>query len=411
MINNFLYIDPGTGSMLFSLFIGIATAGVFGLRALFLKLKFILSGGKLSKEESANIIPFVIFSDHKRYWNIFKPICDEFEKRNIPLTYYSASPDDPAFSENYKTVKTEFIGEGNKAFAKLNMLHADIVLSTTPGLDVYQWKRSKAVKCYVHIPHYVGDLSDYRMFGLDYYDAVLISGKNQEALVRKIESLRPAIKQKEIFSVGSLVLDNLKAKLDSRGKIEQNEIKTVLVAPSWGKSGILNRYGEKILNALQKTGYKIIVRPHPQSVSSEKNILDPLMEKFSSIEWNFDNDNFAVLNKVDVLISDFSGVIFDYSLVFGKPVIYADTKFDTAPYDADWLDEKIWSLRAVEKLGIQLKEEDFSKIKDIIDEAISSEKLKAARNEVISECWDKQGSSAVNTVDWLLTKQKEITKC
>ena len=83
--------------MLFSLFIGIATAGVFGLRALFLKLKFILSGGKLSKEESANTIPFVIFSDHKRYWNIFKPICDEFEKRNIPLTYYSASPDDPAF--------------------------------------------------------------------------------------------------------------------------------------------------------------------------------------------------------------------------------------------------------------------------------------------------------------------------
>lgn len=411
MINNFLYIDPGTGSMLFSLFIGIATAGVFGLRALFLKLKFILSGGKLSKEESANTIPFVIFSDHKRYWNIFKPICDEFEKRNIPLTYYSASQDDPAFSENYKTVKTEFIGEGNKAFAKLNMLHADIVLSTTPGLDVYQWKRSKAVKCYVHIPHYVGDLSDYRMFGLDYYDAVLISGKNQEVLVRKIESLRPAIKQKEIFSVGSLVLDNLKAKLDSRGKIEQNEIKTVLVAPSWGKSGILSRYGEKILNALQKTGYKIIVRPHPQSVSSEKNILDPLMEKFSSIEWNFDNDNFAVLNKVDVLISDFSGVIFDYSLVFGKPVIYADTKFDTAPYDADWLDEKIWSLRAVEKLGIQLREEDFSKIKDIIDEAISSEKLKAARSEVISECWDKQGSSAVNTVDWLLTKQKEITKC
>lgn len=411
MINNFLYIDPGTGSMLFSLFIGIATAGVFGLRALFLKLKFILSGGKLSKEESANSIPFVIFSDHKRYWNIFKPICDEFEKRNIPLTYYSASQDDPAFSENYKTVKTEFIGEGNKAFAKLNMLHADIVLSTTPGLDVYQWKRSKAVKCYVHIPHYVGDLSDYRMFGLDYYDAVLISGKNQEALIRKIESLRPAVKQKEIFSVGSLVLDNLKAKLDSRGKIEQNEIKTVLVAPSWGKSGILSRYGEKILTALQKTGYKIIVRPHPQSVSSEKNILDPLMEKFSSIEWNFDNDNFAVLNKADVLISDFSGVIFDYSLVFGKPVIYADTKFDTAPYDADWLDEKIWSLRAVEKLGIQLKEEDFSKIKDIIDEAISSEKLKAARNEVISECWDKQGSSAVNTVDWLLTKQKEITKC
>ena len=36
-----LYIDPGTGSMLFSLAIGIATAGVFALRSLVIKFKFI----------------------------------------------------------------------------------------------------------------------------------------------------------------------------------------------------------------------------------------------------------------------------------------------------------------------------------------------------------------------------------
>lgn len=40
-----LYIDPGTGSMLFSLAVGILTAGVFAFRALALKLKFIFTGG------------------------------------------------------------------------------------------------------------------------------------------------------------------------------------------------------------------------------------------------------------------------------------------------------------------------------------------------------------------------------
>lgn len=40
----FLYIDPGTGSMLFSLFIGLATTAVFAGRALILKLKFLFSG-------------------------------------------------------------------------------------------------------------------------------------------------------------------------------------------------------------------------------------------------------------------------------------------------------------------------------------------------------------------------------
>ena len=49
-----LYIDPGTGSMLFSLFIGIAAAASFGLRALFLKIKFIFSAKQSLKADNNN---------------------------------------------------------------------------------------------------------------------------------------------------------------------------------------------------------------------------------------------------------------------------------------------------------------------------------------------------------------------
>ena len=120
------YIDPGTGSMLLSLFIGIAAATVFGIRALIIKLQFIFSGGKANSKLDSKNIPYVIYSDHKRYWNVFKPICDEFEKRKINLVFYTSSPDDPALSEKYNYVSCSYIGEGNKAFVKLNMLHADI---------------------------------------------------------------------------------------------------------------------------------------------------------------------------------------------------------------------------------------------------------------------------------------------
>lgn len=402
---NLLYIDPGTGSMLFSILIGLAAAAVFGAKALFLKLKFLLTGGKDAKDAiSAQKIPYVIYSDHKRYWNVFKPICDEFEKRKIPLVFYTSSSDDPALTEKYDFVKTEFIGEGNKAFARLNFLNAGTLLSTTPGLDVYQWKRSKNVDKYVHIPHTADDLAGYRMFGLDYYDTVLTTGKNQIELIHKIENLRPSIKRKELVTVGSITLDNLKKKLDEKQKCPKNKVPVILLAPSWGPSGILSRYGEKILTALKNTGYEIIVRPHPQTIVSEKNILDPLVDKFSDIKWNFDNDNFDVLNRADLLITDFSGIIFDYSLVFDKPLIYADTSFDTSVYDADWLDEKIWSLRAVEKLGIQLKEEDFDRMTEVIKEAISSKNLKAARDEIRKECWEFIGQSSVNTVDYLTKK-------
>ena len=122
-----LYIDPGTGSMLFSILIGIIGVVVFFLRTALIKIKFVLSGGKKAKIDK-NKLPIVIFSDHKRYWNVFKPICDEMEKRGQKIWYYTASPDDPAleYGKDKEYVTCEFIGEGNKAFSRLNILNAYI---------------------------------------------------------------------------------------------------------------------------------------------------------------------------------------------------------------------------------------------------------------------------------------------
>ena len=173
-----LYIDPGTGSMLFAILIGIIGALSYLLKEWMVKLRFILSGGK-KVETNVSQIPYVIFSDDKRYWTVFEPICREFDKRGIDIVYMTASPDDPALTSSLKHVKGKFIGEGNKAFAKLNFLNAAIVLSTTPGLDVYQWKRSKNVKYYVHMLHCANEVAGYHMFGIDYYDALMLSGEYQ----------------------------------------------------------------------------------------------------------------------------------------------------------------------------------------------------------------------------------------
>ena len=205
------YIDPGTGSMLFTILIGVVSAGIYALRNLLLKMRFYASGGKNQKGNEERL-PFVVFTDSKRYWNVFEPICDEFEKRGQPLTYLTASEDDPALEKQYGHVSCRFVGKGNNAFAKLNMLKADIVLSSTPGLDVYQWKRSRDVRWYVHIPHMVNDITTYRMFGLDYYDAVLLSGEYQGEQVRKLEQLR-GLPQKELLVVGQPYLDAMRARL------------------------------------------------------------------------------------------------------------------------------------------------------------------------------------------------------
>ena len=409
MTNFLLYIDPGTGSMLFSLFIGLATTAVFGLRALIIKVKSIIGRGKQTELDKSHL-GIVIYSDSKRYWNVFSPIVHEFENRKIPLVYYTQSSDDPALSEKFQFVKTEFIGEGNRGLAKMNMLNADVCLATTPGLDVLQWKRSRQCKKYVHIFHAVDEALGYRMFGMDHFDSVLLTGEFQGENIRKLEKLRN-LPQKELKVTGSTYLDAMKARLEKEGSGEKSE-KIVLLAPSWGESAILKRYGKKIISSLVETGYKIIIRPHPQSMVSEKEMMEKLMLAFpnsSRLEWNFDNDNFDVLKKSDILITDFSGIIFDYTLVFDRPLIYADTSFDDSPYDASWIeDEPLWRFEALKKLGVKLEEKDFPNIKQIIDLTIESTEFSNGRKEISLQAWQNKGKCALSTVDYLLEVQKSV---
>lgn len=401
-----LYIDPGTGSMLFSLFVGLAVAATFATRALVIKLKFIFTGGKAKKE--AALISYCAFSDHKRYYNVFKPILDEFERRKIPLTYYTASEDDPLLDEKYEFIARKFIGSGNKPYMRLNFLKADILIATTPNLDVYQWKRSPDTKCYIHIPHSVDELAAYKMFALDYYDAVLTAGNAQNEFIRKIESLRPAIKRKELFTVGSLPLDFLKAKADKAKKKTKNEKAVVLLAPSWGESALLSKYGESLLQELSKTDFHVIIRPHPQSVVSEQPLLRKLTEKFSSLEWNYDNDNFDVLCRADILITDFSAIVFDFAFVFKKPVIYSVSEFDTSTYDADWLNEDKWSLRILPSLGKELKKEELSRLKEIIEDELENNPLREKRDAVMQEAWSNVGGSAKEAVDKIIEIHRRL---
>lgn len=406
----YLYIDPGTGSMLFTILVGIATAAVFALRTLFLKLGFLLKGGRRTSEKTdVKNIPYVIFSDSKRYWNIFRPICDELERRNITAEYWTMSPDDPALEIKYNNVKCRYIGEGNASFAKLNMLSADICLATTPGLDVYQWKRSKKVGRYVHITHDICSITSYRMFGVDFFDSILLPGPNLLPELRKIEKLR-GLPEKDVAIVGSTYMDGLKAQHDAWAG-EHHDGTTVLVAPSWGASSILNRFGSRFLKALADTGFNIIVRPHPQSAISDPELLASLKKEFPDSDrfsWNSDNDNFAVMGRSDILISDFSGIIFDFAFTFGRPVIYADTNLDLAPYDDCWLDEEPWRLKIIRDLGRQLKEEDFGRIGDFITGILNDKAYDEKRNEIREQAWANQGKAAVKVVDYLVTLRSDL---
>lgn len=401
-----LYIDPGTGSMLFSIVVGAAATLFFLGKAALIKVKLLFSAkknGVISSTDN-NFKKYVIFNEGVQYWNTFKPVCDEFENRKIELTYYTSAEKDPCFEQNYKYVKPEFIDEGNLAFVKLNMLSAGFVLMTTPGLQVYQLKRSKNVKHYSHVLHMPNDATTYRLFGLDYFDSVLLTGDYQKEDIQFLENQR-GINKKDLVTVGCPYLDVYKENI-SKIPDEDNHPFTVLVSPSWGDVGILKKYGEKLLDPLSKTGWRIIVRPHPQSKKSEADMLERLEKRYAenkNIVWDYERQNIFSLKKADIMISDFSGIIFDFTFLCDKPVMYVNAGMDLRPYDAyDLGDKKLWQYRSLEKFGRELNEAEFENIKDVIQSMSDSEDLAAARKEAKKTAWMNEGNAGKAITDYMI---------
>ena len=412
-MNNFLlYIDPGTGSMLFSILIGAAATLFFVAKAAWIKLKILLSGKKdCSGIVDASYKTYVIYNEGNQYWNVFKPVADEFEKRKIPLMYYTSSKTDPIFDQKYEFVTSEYIGEGNTAFAKLNMLSAGFVLMTTPGLQVYQLKRSKNVKHYSHVLHMPNDATTYRLFGLDYFDSVLLTGDYQKDDIRTLEKNR-GINSKDLVTVGCSYLDVLSEKINSI-PAEENHVFTVLVSPSWGEVGVLKRFGEKLLDPLAATGWKIIVRPHPQSKKSEADMLKRLEERYkdnANVEWDYNRDNIYSMKKADIMISDFSGIVFDYTFLCNKPVMYVNTDMDLRPYDAYDLNKQLWQFSVLEKMGIKLEEKDFANIKEVIQNASDSPELAEQRKIAKETAWMNIGKAGEKIADYMISTVEKQSK-
>ncbi|MBB5225277.1 CDP-glycerol--glycerophosphate glycerophosphotransferase [Treponema ruminis] len=408
-----LYIDPGTGSMLFSILIGAAATLFFLGKAALLKLKVFFSGKKDGGAQlDSSYKPYVVYNEGNQYWNTFKPVCDEFEARKITLTYYTSSKTDPVFEQNYQFVKPEFIGEGNAAFAKLNMLSAGFVLMTTPGLQVYQLKRSKRVAHYSHVLHMPNDATTYRLFGLDFFDSVLLTGDYQKTDIRFLENQR-GIPEKDLVTVGCPYLDVYKENIASIPG-EENHPFTVLVSPSWGDVGILKKYGEKLLDPLSKTGWRIIVRPHPQSKKSEADMLERLTERYKdnqNIVWDYERQNIFSLKKADIMISDFSGIIFDYTFLCDKPVMYVNAGMDLRPYDAyDLGDKELWQYSVLRTFGTELKEEQFENIKEVIQTMRDSKELEKARHEAKATAWMHEGEAGKRIADYMIQTLENLSK-
>ena len=66
--------------------------------------------------------------------------------------------------------------------------------------------------------------------------------------------------------------------------------------------------------------------------------------------------------------------------------------------------KNIWQFATLSKIGIELKEEKFDNIKEIIQAASDSKELSELRHKAKAEAWNNEGSAGKAVVDFMISK-------
>ena len=372
--NAHAYLDPGTGNALIYVVISLIGAVVYAAKNLFYK---ILRKKKDSSLERGNGKTLVIFSEGKNYWGTFKPVIEALIARKQPFAYYSMDVHDPALTIENDLMEAKYIGDGTMAFAKMNNLEADILLSTTPniGTENYPIKKSGKVRSLIHIWHSFGDYTYawYHHGSLDHYDEVLTAGEYMNPQIRLIEQKR-GLKEKKLVPVGVPYLDEL-AK-EREGMNADTDGKTILIAPSWGTKGCLTVYGIDFVRDLAKAGFNVIIRPHPQSLKVEKEKFDGFkreLSEFSNVVWDEEVNGSVSMAKSDLMISDTSSVRMDFFALYKRPVITLEMPVsDTSSYEYEDLKDLLAQSTMETDIGDKVSKEDIGQIVERVKAALSS---------------------------------------
>ncbi len=382
------YLDPGTGSMLVSALAGIAATAFFMAKTLYYRAAGLLyrlaGGGAAVPPGGGNGIVF--YSEGRQYWGTFKPVLQALDAMGQSAVYLTSGADDPGLSHPFTHVTARHIGSGNRAFARLNMLEADVCALTTPGLDVLQIRRAPGVKHYAHLVHSVTDMAVYKLFSFDWFDSVLCSGPHQMRSLRELEKLR-GTPEKLLLETGCPYVDALAEELAAArdGADPAAPGARILIAPTWGANGLLRRFGLDLLRPLAEAGLELTIRPHPQSCISEAAMLAALrsaLESFPSVRWDTQRSPLPAMLDSRALVSDLSGIVFDYAFILERPVVTVAMDVDTRGLEAGDLPHPAWELALLPELGAQIAPEDVAGLPKLIDSLPDAEAFRARMREL-----------------------------
>lgn len=215
---------------------------------------------------------------------------------------------------------------GVKATAGISLAAAaryrcQLAVTASSGLDRKIFPTRAGV--FIHMPHSLASLHMiYPAEAFDGYDAVFAAGPQHAAEFSAIASTR-GLAGRHSFAIGYGKLDVLVGELAKRAPRSVDR-PLVLIAPSWGSDNLLDRSGVALASCLARSGFDVVIRPHPLFFLDNSAVLGHLMALQESLpnvrlESPFAGDN-AIFD-ADVLVGDYSGIGFEFAALRRRPVV------------------------------------------------------------------------------------------
>ena len=371
------YIDPTTTSTLLYVLIGVGASAVYACRGLFYRVRDAILARGSGTSSGSDGQALVFYSEGKQYWPVFEPVLRALDERKTPYLYVSSDAEDPGLRHSAPGCTVKFVSP-NLTPPYLNHLKADVVVMTTPQLDVLTIRRSKHVRHYVHLVHAPTDFFTYRKFAFDHFDTVMCAGPHQIKAARYLEKLR-GYPPKQLLETGCTYYDGLVASAKGAGGDVPRPSQArpvVLVAPTWKPYGFLNRFGKKMIaDLLAADEFDVIFRPHPQTAASFPEVLADISQTFSGHpHFTLDRapNGAESMARADMMVSELSGIVFDYAFLQGKPTLIFNGEPDLRGFEAEDFDYPAWEIAVRPQIGGEFGIDDIPRIPDLVRSVLGS---------------------------------------
>lgn len=325
----------------------------------------------------------VFYSEKSGFYKYYEDLIEQLLQRsNLTVHYITSDPADQIFkiSQAQPRIHPYYIGE-KKLITLMMKMDADIVVMTTPDLETFHLKRSYIRKDieYIFAGHGLGSVNtEFRTGALDHFDTIYLANEQDKREIRAWETLK-GLPQKRLVEYGYPMMDHLLRDYEQtlRQKKQKNERPKIVIAPSWQVDNIMESCIEGILNGLLGRGYQLVVRPHPQYIKHHATDIQRLEEKYASYadELAFETgfSSFENVYSADLLITDWSGVGYEFSFTTCRPVLFIHTPMKIMNPEYKKIGIESFAERMRNKIGKDLPPENLAQIDEMVKELFQSQ--------------------------------------